>query len=167
MNAAARCKIWPPGTYGVVWSWGAANRKLASNRLRDWFDRYWHKSPTGRPNDCSGLSTMARRLVASARQSACASARHIVVHTPVPASWLNQIEIYFSIIQRKVLTPNDFTDLDAVRLRLALYEELSNGNPRPLQWKFSNDDLAVLLEKVEARERLLHSVQLQGYIDVV
>jgi hypothetical protein len=30
------------------------------------------------------------------------------VHTPVHASWLNQVEIYFSIIQRKVLTPNDF-----------------------------------------------------------
>lgn len=83
------------------------------------------------------------------------------------ASWLNQIEIYFSIIQRKVLTPNDFTDLDAVRLRLALYEELSNGNPHPFQWKFSKDDLAVLLEKVETHERLLHSVQLQGHIEVV
>ena len=33
---------------------------------------------------------------------------HVLVHTPVHASWLNQIEIYFSIIQRKVLTPNDF-----------------------------------------------------------
>ena len=46
----------------------------------------------------------------------------ILVHTPVHASWLNQVEIYFSIIQRKVLTPNDFANLDAIRLRLALYE---------------------------------------------
>ncbi len=37
--------------------------------------------------------------------------RIILVHTPVHASWLNQVEIYFSIIQRKVLTPNDFADL--------------------------------------------------------
>ncbi len=49
--------------------------------------------------------------------------RIILVHTPVHASWLNQVEIYFSIIQRKVLTPNDFATLDAVRLRLALYEQ--------------------------------------------
>jgi hypothetical protein len=35
----------------------------------------------------------------------------IPVHTPVHASWLNQVEIYFSIIQRKVLTPSDFSGL--------------------------------------------------------
>jgi hypothetical protein len=37
---------------------------------------------------------------------------------PVHASWLNQVEIYFSIVQRKVLTPNDFTDLNALAERL-------------------------------------------------
>jgi DDE superfamily endonuclease len=31
----------------------------------------------------------------------------IVVHTPIHASRLNQAEIYFSIVQRKVVTPND------------------------------------------------------------
>ena len=34
----------------------------------------------------------------------------IMVHTPVHASWLNQVEIVFSIVQRKVLSPNDFDD---------------------------------------------------------
>ncbi len=63
--------------------------------------------------------------------------RIILVHTPVHASWLNQVEIYFSIIQRKVLTPNDFPDLNAVRTRLALYEELSNRHPKPFAWKFT------------------------------
>ena len=48
------------------------------------------------------------------------------------ASWLNQVEIYFSIIQRKVLTPNDFANVDAIRLRLALYEQLSNQTPRAI-----------------------------------
>jgi hypothetical protein len=38
----------------------------------------------------------------------------ILVHTPVQASWLNQAEIYFSVAQRKVLTPNDFPDLDTL-----------------------------------------------------
>lgn len=38
----------------------------------------------------------------------------VMVHTPVHASWLNQVEIYFSIVQRKVLSSNDFTDTDAV-----------------------------------------------------
>jgi DDE superfamily endonuclease len=82
-------------------------------------------------------------------------ARIILVHTPVHASWLNQVEIYFSIIQRKVLTPNDFTDLEALQLRLALYEELSNQNPTPFQWKFDRAKLTALLAKIEARQRAL------------
>jgi transposase len=81
--------------------------------------------------------------------------RIILVHTPVHASWLNQVEIYFSIIQRKVLTPNDFPSLDAVRMRLALYENLSNRNPKPFAWKFNRDQLAALLTRIAARERLL------------
>jgi hypothetical protein len=70
--------------------------------------------------------------------------RILLVHTPVHASWLKQVEISFSIIQRKVLTPNDFTDLEAVRLRLALDEELSNQNPTPFQWKFDRTKLTAL-----------------------
>jgi hypothetical protein len=84
-----------------------------------------------------------------------ADSRIIVVHTPVHASWLNQVEIYFSIIQRKVLTPNDFADLEAIRLRLALYEELSNQSPTPFQWKFDRTKLAALLVKIEARQMAL------------
>jgi DDE superfamily endonuclease len=81
--------------------------------------------------------------------------RIILVHTPVHASWLNQVEISFSIIQRKVLPPNDFADLAAIRLRLALYEELSNPNPTPFQWKFDRTKLTALLAKIEARQRAL------------
>jgi len=81
--------------------------------------------------------------------------RIILVHTPVHASWLNQVEIYFSILQRKVLTPNDFTDLEALQLRLALYEELSNQNPTPFQWKFDRTKLTALLAKIEARQKAL------------
>jgi hypothetical protein len=71
----------------------------------------------------------------------------ILVHTPVHASWLNQVEIYFSIIQRKVLTPNDFATLDAIRVRLALYEQLSNRTPRPFAWKFTRQDLLNWLKR--------------------
>jgi DDE superfamily endonuclease len=67
--------------------------------------------------------------------------RIILVHTRIHASWLNQVEIYFSIIQRKVLTPNDFATLQAVRVRLKLYEELSNRTPRPFAWKFTRQDM--------------------------
>jgi hypothetical protein len=67
-----------------------------------------------------------------------------LVQTPVHASWLHQVAIYCSIIQRKVLTPNDFADLEALRLRLALYEELSNQHPTPFQWKFDRAKLTAL-----------------------
>jgi DDE superfamily endonuclease len=73
--------------------------------------------------------------------------RIILLHTPVHASWLNQVEIYFSIIQRKVLTPNDFENLDAIRLRLRLYEELSNRQPKPFAWKFTRQDLTDWLKR--------------------
>lgn len=73
--------------------------------------------------------------------------RIILVHTRVHASWLNQVEIYFSIIQRKVLTPNDFPNLNAIRLRLALYEELTNRQPKPFAWKFTRQDLLDWLKR--------------------
>jgi hypothetical protein len=69
------------------------------------------------------------------------------------------VEIYFSIIQRKVLTPNDFANLEAIRLRLAVYEELSNQRPTPFQWKFDRTKLVTLLAKIEAHQKLLAKAQ--------
>jgi hypothetical protein len=78
----------------------------------------------------------------------------ILVHTPVHASWLNQVEIYFSILQRKVLTPNDSADLQELELRIKLYEELTNGQPKPFDWKFTKYDLFDLLQRIAKREAL-------------
>jgi hypothetical protein len=72
-----------------------------------------------------------------------------MVHTPVHASWLNQIEIYFSIVQRKVVSPNDFTDLDQVTARLARFEARYNQTARPFKWKFTTTDLAELLLRID------------------
>lgn len=80
--------------------------------------------------------------------------RIILIHTPVHASWLNQVEIYFSIIQRKVLNPNDYADLKELEFRLALYEALTNQSPTPFNWKFNREKLAILLAKIEARRHL-------------
>ncbi len=74
----------------------------------------------------------------------------IPVHTPVHASWLNQIEIYFSIVQRKVLTPNDFRSLEEVEDRLLRFQEHYEGAARPFQWKFTRRDLAELLARLDA-----------------
>lgn len=71
--------------------------------------------------------------------------RLLPVHGPVHASWLNQIEIYFSIVQRKVLTPNDFPSLAAVEQRLLAFQTHYEAMARPFEWKFTRHDLAKLL----------------------
>src|SRR6266498_4118195 len=74
-----------------------------------------------------------------------------VVHGPVHASWLNQIEIYFSIIQRKVLTPNDFANLEAVADRLERFERHYETIAKPFEWKFTRDDLNRLVQHLQPR----------------
>jgi hypothetical protein len=73
----------------------------------------------------------------------------LLVHTPVHASWLNQIEIYFSIVQRKVLTPNDFQSLSELEQRLLAFQRWYEETACPFQWTFTRKDLATLLTKIE------------------
>jgi len=77
-----------------------------------------------------------------------------LVHGPVHASWLNQIEIYFSIVQRKVLSPNDFTGLDALAERLLDFQCYWEAIAKPFRWKFSRRDLAKLLSKCPPPQRI-------------
>lgn len=72
-----------------------------------------------------------------------------MVHTPVHASWTNQIEIFFSIVQRKVVRPNDFPDLTQVRDRLRAFEDRYNATAQPFQWKFTTSDLDDLLARLD------------------
>ena len=74
--------------------------------------------------------------------------RLIVVHTPVHASWLNQIEIYFSLVQRKVLTPNDFASLSRLKDRLLRFENHYEQVAKPFEWKFTRRDLERLIAKL-------------------
>jgi transposase len=75
-----------------------------------------------------------------------------LVHVPVHASWLNQIEIVFSILQRKVLSPNDLVDLDALAERIASFERCFNEKAQPFNWNFTRCDLAVFLDKLHGHE---------------
>ena len=72
-----------------------------------------------------------------------------LVHTPIHASWLNQAEIYFSIVQRKVVTPNDFADLDTLTHHLLAFGRRYEQIAAPFQWKFTRTDLDKLLAKAE------------------
>jgi hypothetical protein len=70
-----------------------------------------------------------------------------LVHLPIHASWLNQVEIYFSVIQRKVLTPNDFVDLAEVEARLLAFQTYYEQIAAPFEWKFTRKDLSALLAR--------------------
>ena len=72
----------------------------------------------------------------------------VPVHTLVHASWLNQVEIYFSIVQRKALTPNDFRSLAELEDHLLRFQEHYQSCARPFQWKFTRCDLKKLLTKL-------------------
>lgn len=71
----------------------------------------------------------------------------VPVHGPVHASWLNQIEIYFSTLQRKALTPNDFSCLAEVEDRLLRFQEYYESMATPFDWHFTRDNLARLTRK--------------------
>ncbi len=83
----------------------------------------------------------------------------VLVHTPVHASWLNQVEIFFSIVQRKVVSPNDFTSLDQIEDRLTTFGRRYNQTARPFEWKFTQTDLENLLARIERHEQKEHSQQ--------
>lgn len=74
----------------------------------------------------------------------------VMVHLPVHASWLNQIEIYFSVIQRKLLTPDDFPDLGTLAERIHAFENRYNTTARPFDWRFNRRDLQRLLTRLAA-----------------
>jgi transposase len=135
---------------------------------------------TGRCEDTTGISPFARlveqvmttepyasagrvfwivdngsshRGAASAERMARAWPNAQLIHLPAHASWLDQAEIYFSVIQRKVLTPNDFTGLDQIRGRLAAFEARYNAIARPFTWKFTAADLGDLLRRIDRHDK--------------
>lgn len=75
--------------------------------------------------------------------------RLVLVHGPVHASWLNQIEIYFSILQRKALTPNDFPSLEALQEHILGFQQYYEAIAKPFQWRFNKRDLRELFKKIE------------------
>jgi hypothetical protein len=74
-----------------------------------------------------------------------------LIHLPVHASWINQVEIYFSVIQRKVLTPNDFASPAEVQERLRAFERRYEQAAAPFEWKFTRHDLALLMKKLASQ----------------
>jgi transposase len=92
-----------------------------------------------------------RGEASAARMSQAWPTAHLV-HLPVHASWLDQAEIYFSVVQRKVVSPNDFTDLGEIAQRLAEFEARYNATAGPFAWKSTRTDLDALLQRIAEHE---------------
>ena len=78
-----------------------------------------------------------------------------LIHLPIHASWLNQVEIYFSVLTRKVLTPPDAASLDELAARILAFQADYELLAQPFEWKFTRANLAKLLEHVAARSLAL------------
>jgi len=78
----------------------------------------------------------------------------VQIHTPIHASWLNQVEIYFSVLQRKVLTPNDFENLSDLQKRISDFQKLYENIAKPFEWKFTREDLKKVMAKYDDKQKL-------------
>ena len=75
-----------------------------------------------------------------------------LVHLPVHASWLNQVEIYFSILQRKAISPNDFADLNQLSERIMDFQDRYNTTATPFDWTYTRDDLNAFLHRLDLHD---------------
>jgi len=74
-----------------------------------------------------------------------------LIHLPVHASWLNQAELFFSIVQRKALTPNDFGSLQELARRLMDFGQHYRNIARPFEWTFTRSKLDQVLAKIASQ----------------
>ncbi|MGQ9553621.1 MAG: IS630 family transposase [Anaerolineae bacterium] len=74
----------------------------------------------------------------------------IAVHLPSHASWLNQVEIYLSIVQRKALTPMDLSDRAAAAARILGFQDHYNETAKPFHWTFTRHHLQARLQAIAA-----------------
>src|SRR6266513_632110 len=90
----------------------------------------------------------AHRGPQAARRRQAKYSNLVLVHGPIHASWLNQIAIYFSILQRKVLTPSDFRSLQELAQRLLAFERHYQTIAQPFEWRCTRKDLTAWLRKL-------------------
>lgn len=94
----------------------------------------------------------SHRGQASVRRLSAAHPTLVPVHLPIHASWLNQVEIYFSILQRKVLTPAAAASLDELEARIIAFQSDYELLAEPFEWRFTRDDLSKLLRRLAEKD---------------
>ncbi len=146
-SEVARSATWPPGTPGAR-SCSTADGIVPFDAL---VEQFMTVEPYSKAQRVFVIvdNGSAHRGEASIRRLQGAWPNLILVHTPVHASWLNQAEIYFSIVQRKLLTPNDFPDLDTLEQRLLAFGRRYEQIATPFEWKFTRADLDQLAHRLD------------------
>jgi transposase len=76
-----------------------------------------------------------------------------LVHLPIHASWINQVEIYFSILQRKAIATGDFASLDHLAARILAFQDRYNTTAKPFDWRYSRNDLNNYLARLHRHDR--------------
>ena len=64
-----------------------------------------------------------------------------VHYTPKHASWVNQVELFFSILQRRVITNGDFPSRDDLIAKLLAFITTYNEKAKPFRWTYAADPL--------------------------
>jgi len=83
------------------------------------------------------------------QEQACEGRLHFQVHwLPPNASWLDQIEIWFSVLQRKHLQPNHFVTTNALETSLSEYIAYYNHTAKPINWTYTSEKLEQKLGKL-------------------
>jgi transposase len=76
--------------------------------------------------------------------------RHPRVHlhfTPTGASWINLVECWFSLLQRRALARAAFASTDALDAALHAYIAATNADPKPFVWTKSADEILAAVRR--------------------
>ena len=63
------------------------------------------------------------------------------------------MEIFFSIIQKKVISPNDFPSVEKLSGTLLAFVDRYNQTAKPFSWKYTADDLKDLLRRISEHDK--------------
>jgi transposase len=130
-----------PGTTGIVPFMDLVGQVMARPEYRD-APRVFIIVDNGSDHRGQAAITRLRRAHPNA----------VMIHTPVHASWLNQVEIFFSVVQKKAVSPNDFPSLDALSRTLLAFTDRYNQTAAPFSWKYTADDLNDLLRRISEHD---------------
>lgn len=66
------------------------------------------------------------------------------IYVPKHSSWLNQVEIWFSVVVRRVLKRGEFQSLEALRQRLLDFIDYFNRTmAKPYRWTYTGQPLKI------------------------